>query len=593
MNHKSEKKMKGILNNYIRVFKILSHIDIKMLVFIILLSIINGIIPIISVRFTQSIINMIQTLNFPIKILIKTLLLYIIFNLVAALITLINQYLTTLFQYKIDQYMETLILTKAGNLTLSDFEYTESYNKIQRAQDSNRLYTYFSYIITVLNSFVTLIFSIYILLTWRWWSIIILCAVYLLSTMLINKLSKLQYEMIRKRTSIEREKWYYKFLLTNDMAFKEIKLYKLARYFIKKFNSIYKIILSQDINFLKKATLIQFLISFLEEIVVAGLFILIIFDAYLGRILIGDTIAYIKTINNIKSAIKNISQQFSSIYKDNLYINQVFEFIDMPNEDDTCKHDNERNINIGNIKQIRIENLSFRYKNSDKYAIKKLNLILTPGETTAIVGRNGSGKSTLVKILTGLYDDYEGKIYINNIDLKKINKDFYKKQIAILFQDFAKFELSLRENIAVSNITNAEDDIAIKQSLRKSNFLKFINDIDIRLGFWFDNGTQLSGGEWMKIGIARVFFKNSSLLIFDEPNSALDSISEKKIFEKIAEVSKNKISLIITHRISTISLYAQKVLLLKDGKQIAYDTHENLIRHCPEYLELYEASLKL
>lgn len=237
MNHKSEKKMKGILNNYIRVFKILSHIDIKMLVFIILLSIINGIIPIISVRFTQSIINMIQTLNFPIKILIKTLLLYIIFNLVAALITLINQYLTTLFQYKIDQYMETLILTKAGNLTLSDFEYTESYNKIQRAQDSNRLYTYFSYIITVLNSFVTLIFSIYILLTWRWWSIIILCAVYLLSTMLINKLSKLQYEMIRKRTSIEREKWYYKFLLTNDMAFKEIKLYKLARYFIKKFNS--------------------------------------------------------------------------------------------------------------------------------------------------------------------------------------------------------------------------------------------------------------------------------------------------------------------------------------------------------------------
>lgn len=593
MNHKSEKKMKGILNNYIRVFKILSHIDIKMLVLIILLSIINGIIPIISVRFTQSIINMIQTLNFPIKILIKTLLLYIIFNLVAALITLINQYLTTLFQYKIDQYMETLILTKAGNLTLSDFEYTESYNKIQRAQDSNRLYTYFSYIITVLNSFVTLIFSIYILLTWRWWSIIILCAVYLLSTMLINKLSKLQYEMIRKRTSIEREKWYYKFLLTNDMAFKEIKLYKLARYFIKKFNSIYKIILSQDINFLKKATLIQFLISFLEEIVVAGLFILIIFDAYLGRILIGDTIAYIKTINNIKSAIKNISQQFSSIYKDNLYINQVFEFIDMPNEDDTCKHDNERNINIGNIKQIRIENLSFRYKNSDKYAIKKLNLILTPGETTAIVGRNGSGKSTLVKILTGLYDDYEGKIYINNIDLKKINKDFYKKQIAILFQDFAKFELSLRENIAVSNITNAEDDIAIKQSLRKSNFLKFINDIDIRLGFWFDNGTQLSGGEWMKIGIARVFFKNSSLLIFDEPNSALDSISEKKIFEKIAEVSKNKISLIITHRISTISLYAQKVLLLKDGKQIAYDTHENLIRHCPEYLELYEASLKL
>ena len=593
MNHKSEKKMKGILNNYIRVFKILSHIDIKMLVFIILLSIINGIIPIISVRFTQSIINMIQTLNFPIKILIKTLLLYIIFNLVAALITLINQYLTTLFQYKIDQYMETLILTKAGNLTLSDFEYTESYNKIQMAQDSNRLYTYFSYIITVLNSFVTLIFSIYILLTWRWWSIIILCAVYLLSTMLINKLSKLQYEMIRKRTSIEREKWYYKFLLTNDMAFKEIKLYKLARYFIKKFNSIYKIILSQDINFLKKATLIQFLISFLEEIVVAGLFILIIFDAYLGRILIGDTIAYIKTINNIKSAIKNISQQFSSIYKDNLYINQVFEFIDMPNEDDTCKHDNERNINIGNIKQIRIENLSFRYKNSDKYAIKKLNLILTPGETTAIVGRNGSGKSTLVKILTGLYDDYEGKIYINNIDLKKINKDFYKKQIAILFQDFAKFELSLRENIAVSNITNAEDDIAIKQSLRKSNFLKFINDIDIRLGFWFDNGTQLSGGEWMKIGIARVFFKNSSLLIFDEPNSALDSISEKKIFEKIAEVSKNKISLIITHRISTISLYAQKVLLLKDGKQIAYDTHENLIRHCPEYLELYEASLKL
>lgn len=582
--------LKNIYSNYIRIFKILLSIDFKFLVLLLFSSIMLGLGPYISVKLTQTIINSIQTPGFPLKSLFIILAIFIFYNIFITLFTLLINYYTALFQFKINKYVEIIILEKSGHLALKDFENTESYNKIQRAQASNNIYTFFTYSINVIKLLVTLISSISILLSWKWWCVLLIVFISLLSTFMLNKLNEIQYEMIRKRTGDEREKWYYKFLLTNDIAFKEIKLYDLSKYFIEKFTVIYEKIVNQDKNFLKQSTKTNFIISLLEEITTAFIFVLIIMDTYLGKILIGDTLAYIRTITNIRSTISNLMLQFSSIYKDNLYINQVFEFLNMSTESNVKNNKSK----IDEINSIRVENLSYKYVSSNKvYSLKNLNFILQKGDNIAIVGRNGSGKSTLVKILVGLYDNYEGNIFINDVELRKIDKNSFRTQISILFQDFTKYELSLTENIAVSDISKQNNILKLTEVLKKTDLNSHIPNLNKRLGFWFDNGIQISGGEWIKIGIGRVFFKNASLLIFDEPNAALDSISERKILEKIKSATSKKISLVVTHRISTIPLYANKILVLHEGNIIDFNTHNILIKNCQVYQNLYQSDLKM
>lgn len=582
--------LKNIILNLTRCFKILIKVDAKFLVFIFISSIIIGFTPSISITLTQLLINSVQTVNTSLYKILLILCIYILFNFIVSIFSSINQYYTSLFQYKLDRNINLLILEKAGTLSLNSFEDTESYNKIQRAQNSNKVYSYCSYLITILQLSITLFSYIIILISWKWWSIFLICMISIISTLLINKVNKFRYHMLRKRTEEEREKWYYQFLLTNDIAFKEIKTYSLAQYFTNKYKLIYDKFIIQDKKYLKKLFKTNTVISLLDEICSGSIFTIIILDMYTKKILIGDAVAYINVTNNIKTAIRQLLLQFSSIYNDTLYINQLFEFLDMPSE---ASHSSEQTQKLQNkINDISIDNLSYKYKTQNNYALNKLSISFKKGETIAIVGQNGAGKSTLAKILAALYQDYEGSIKINGIEMKEIDKNSLRKEISILFQDFTKYELSLKENISVSDISHQTDENKLYKTIKNIKFPEHIK-ITQQLGTWFKNGQKLSGGEWIKIGIGRVLFKNSSLIILDEPNAALDALAEIEIFKNIKNISNDKICLIITHRISNIPFYADKVLVLDKGEIVGFDSHEILIKKCDLYQKLYEADLKI
>lgn len=589
MNKKSKKNIVKILRNYKRIFDIVIKLDFCFVLIYFVETITMGIIPIISIRLTQRIVNEVQMRQSSVEEILKLLMVYIMINIITMVLGLIMKYYTEVFQYKLNKYIDVILLEKAGKLALTDFENSESYNKIQRAKTSNKIYVYFTYSVIVLQLFITLILSMTILIKWKWWSVFIILITSLISTFVTNKLNEMRYIMLRNRTESERERWYYQFLMTNDLAFKEIKLYDLSKFFIGRFADICDKFIKEDRLFLKKANKNRFLTLLLEEISIGICFLWIALDTFGGKILIGDFVAYINTLSNVRSRISGVMSQISLIYNDNLYIEQIFEYLDMPQvQKKSCKQ-----VKINEIENIKIINLSFKYpSNESKYVLKNINLTINKGDNIAIVGQNGSGKSTLIKIISGLYENYEGSIYINDVDLRVIDKSSLNAQVSILFQDFTKYEMSLRENITVSNISKMKDDKRIQKILKEVNLEKYSNDLEQQLGFWFNNGRQLSGGQWIDVGIGRVLFREASLLIFDEPNAALDSISEKEIFKEIRIATSGKISLIITHRISSIPSFAGKIIVLDNGELVGYDEHNNLMNDCEIYKDLYNASLK-
>ncbi|WP_423806786.1 ATP-binding cassette domain-containing protein [Peptoniphilus lacrimalis] len=245
---------------------------------------------------------------------------------------------------------------------------------------------------------------------------------------------------------------------------------------------------------------------------------------------------------------------------------------------------------------MSVRNVSYRYPTSDVYALKNINLEIKQGDFIAIIGRNGSGKSTLMKILLGYYDDYEGEIFVNGINLRNINHRSYLNCIGALFQDFTKYEATIRENVCYSNLDKIDDDEMIKNVCKQFGLEELIKrepkDIDTQLGFWFEDGKQISIGQWQKVALSRAFVRDADLYFLDEPNAALDPVSEYQMAQMYKEIFKNKIGIVIVHKFNHYVDKADKIVILKDGVISVVGTHNELIKNSEEYSELYKMSVE-
>ncbi|NFE33992.1 ABC transporter ATP-binding protein [Clostridium botulinum] len=332
------------------------------------------------------------------------------------------------------------------------------------------------------------------------------------------------------------------------------------------------------------------IISVFEILVDAILFVYIIFIGFTGRILIGDVMTYTKTINEIKKLITDVLQQFAEINKESLFIDELMRYFSLEEIDD------EGLIKIDEIHSIRIKNLSYRYGTTGRYALKNINLEFSKNETYVIVGQNGSGKSTLIKIIMGFYDDYEGEIYINNIELKKIDKSSFLPTIATLFQDFIRYEATFRENISYGNLSLLEEEEKLYSITSKFGITELIKnsvkELDTQIGYWFDKGKQISIGEWQKIALSRAFAKNADLYILDEPNSALDPISEYNLANLYKKLLKNKMGIIVAHKFNNFIKDADKIIVFSNGEVIGKGNHMHLINTNEMYKQLYSIQLE-
>lgn len=584
--HVSIKQILNMLKTIPKILNLIKKVDKTNFYLIILLSLFSGLCPIITLLTSQKLLNLIETKNM--KIILGALIAYILANLLSNCIGSLLEYLDGRFQRLTNFKLNYLIMDKCTRLSLRHFEDSDIYDKLQRVQNetSYKPYSIFLSIIVIMTSLITLVSSVIIIVNWKPWVLAILVLIPLLSSLSFFKIAQREFNVLWSRASNNRKSWYLTYLLTRDNAFKEIKLYNLGNYLLKKYKDMNKVFVKEDVCLLKKRTTFTFFFEIVEQICIDIILIIVIYSATIGEILIGNVVGLINALNLVANNSKKILNTIYSLYQDNLYIEQLFDFLSIKEDLDESEQDLTKKNSISEIEKIQVTNLNFSYPSSNVEVLKNINFEINKGETVAIVGKNGSGKSTLAKLLLSLYNVDDNTILFNDDCVNTYNILNLRKNIAALFQDFAKYELTFRENVAFGDIDSINDDKKIKKVIKDMD-INYINDVDAQLGVWFNNGMELSGGQWQKIAIARTLFRDASLYILDEPSSALDPIAEKKLIDTFIKMVENKIGIFISHRLSTAKL-ADKIIVMDKGSIVGIGTHDELFENNKVYKEMYE-----
>lgn len=308
----------------------------------------------------------------------------------------------------------------------------------------------------------------------------------------------------------------------------------------------------------------------------------ILIHTFSGTISIGRFLLYNNSIDNLKDNLVSIFSQLSFLYKNSAMIELIRDFFELEPEDT-----NEDGIVVDKINSIKIEGVSYRYQGKKEYALKEINLEIKPGELTIFMGNNGSGKTTLMKIIMGVYNDYTGNVLINGHNLRELNMTHYRSKVSVLFQNYIKYESSIEDNIRYGNVNIAKQSKYIKNIMRRVKLGEYTDQLSQMLGYQFQEGTQMSIGQWQKMALGRTLYRDADIYIFDEPNASLDLLTESEILKTIRQETKGKITFIIMHRFNTMVVHANNITVLENGKIAESGTHSQLINKQGIYAALF------
>ncbi|HEO8097359.1 TPA: ABC transporter ATP-binding protein [Streptococcus agalactiae] len=570
-----------------KTIRLIFRIERKYASYLIILNILQSIIPLASLFIYQELINAVLKKG---SNIFSVLIVYILMQMMLSILSQLNSYISEKFNMNLSYNLNLKLLKKTSSLNLIDFEQADTYNLIENiVQDSTyKPFQLFNAIIGVITGFLSLLTSIIYVSTWNVAVSTFLLIIPVISLVIFMRVGQLEFLIQWERANSEREVWYINYLLTHDFSFKEIKLNGISQYFIDKYGTLKRNFMNQDLNISKKKVLFRGSLDILLNFINGIAIFMMIQSIRSGKLLVGNFVSLIQAITRVNTYSQSMIQNTYIIYNTSLFMEQLFKFFDM--EVSNISIQNSRISRIEKrIDKIKVNNLSFIYPGSVKKTLEDINVEFNKGELVAIVGKNGSGKSTLVKLLSGLYQPSEGQIYYNNESSDVLDLSYYQNNVSVLFQDFVKFELSVRENIGLSDV-NSISDSKIKKHIDnlKLNFLTAENNFNLNqhLGTWFNDSRQISGGQWQKVALARTFFKNASIYILDEPSSALDPVSEKEIFDEFVTRSRDKIALFVSHNLMAASR-ADRIIVMQDGRIIDEGKHDDLISKSKYYRELY------
>lgn len=584
---KKEKiSVKEILSTFKTIPKIINltmELDKKSCFIMMLLTLCGAICPTLILLANQELLNNLVTKDS--NVIFVALAVFVGIKLFYSTIMNITEYYQQKFQSIIKYGINCKVMKKCTELSLEHFENSEVYDKLQRVQNevSHKPFEVFMLILQLLSSFVSIGSALMIIIAWKPWVCGILLIVPIYFSYNFFEIGRLEFKINWARAPLMRKSWYISHIMTKDFSFKEIKLFDLGNHLLDRYKKINKDFIKENFKLYKKRGILSYSFEFMEEMCLTVITVIIIFSVIAGEIMIGNVVALINTMKLINSTNKSLLNVIYKLYQNSLYMNQLFEFLEISVEDGPRVR--LHNDKIQKIDNIKVKNLKFKYPTGKENALKGIDFEISKGERVAIVGRNGSGKSTLMKLLLRMYNTEDESIFFNNVPIKNIHESDVRKEITALFQDFVKYELSVRENIAFGNIEELNNDKKIRAAMEMGK-IDFIDDIDSQLGLWFEDGKQLSGGQWQKIAIARAFFRDASLCILDEPSSALDPISEKEIIKMFMEITKGKIGIFISHRLSTAML-ADKIIVMDKGRITGIGTHKELLLTNEIYKTMY------
>ncbi len=503
----------------------------------------------------------------------------------ARAISLMDSLLGDLFS----NYTSVQIMEHAATLDLDQFENSEFYDKLERARQQTTGRTILlSQVLSQVQDLITMGFLAAGLLAFNPWLILLLLIAILPAFLGESYFNDRSYALSRRQTPQRRELDYMRFLGASDETAKEVKLFDLSNFLIQRFQTLANKFYIDNKQLAIKRSAWGTLFALIGSAGYYGAYVFIILSAINSKITIGDLTFLAGSFRQLRSLLEGILIRFTSVSQGAVYLTDFFDFFTIQpritQPEKPLPYPNP--IQYGFV----FEDVGFKYENSNKWANRHLSFTLHAKEKLALVGENGAGKTTLVKLLARLYDPTEGRILLDGIDLRHYDLKELRMNVGVIFQDFIRYQMTVAQNIATGHIEQQNDRSLIVTSAEQSLAHPVIENLpeqyEQALGKRFNQGVELSGGEWQKIALARAYMKDAQLLILDEPTAALDARAEYEVFQRFAELTKGKSAVLISHRFSTVRM-ADRILVLDKGQLSEIGSHEELLAKNGRYAELF------
>jgi ATP-binding cassette, subfamily B, bacterial len=496
-----------------------------------------------------------------------------------------------LFVRRVQLEAERRLLAQASKVDIGHFDHSDWHDRLARAKRdvSWRPGDLTWSVLGLSGNIVTIVLMASLLASLHYVLVILALVAALLSLALERRVTARLYEFFYKETPEEREREYLGDLLVQPRTTKEIRAYVLADYLLGRHNTLTEDLFEQRVLMYRSGTRISILTGLVTGTALALAYVFVAIQGVAGTIDPGGVVLVIGAFTSVAGTLGQISSTFVAVDQHTTFLDDYFSFLAI--EPLVHVPARPRLVPSGAIDGVEFDDVTFAYPGGTEPAVAGLTLHVRAGELIALVGENGAGKSTLVKLLLRFYDPDRGAVRVGGVDLRELDPEALRNRIGVLFQDYASYELSVRENVVMGRPNETVDEQRVMQALRdaRSEWLvkRMPKGLDSRVGRLFEGGHELSGGEWQRLALARIMYRDADIWILDEPTSSLDPEAEAAIFAELKENLRGRIGIVISHRFSTVRI-ADRIAVVADGRIKELGTHEELLVTGGRYAELFE-----
>ncbi|MHB9098740.1 MAG: ABC transporter ATP-binding protein [Syntrophales bacterium] len=512
-------------------------------------------------------------------------------TLFASLIRSITALVREWQSYIVTDHMNDVLLAKSVEVDLEYYESARYYDTLHRAQREApfRPISIVNGLAQIGQNGISLLAIAALLFSFHWIIAVILFIAVISGTAVRLRYTGKMYRLQREQTSAERQAGYLNWMLTDSSHAKEIRLFDLGSLFVRRFRDLRRELRKGRLAITHRRSIADFAAQTVATAVIYSLYAYLVYQAMWGKATLGDLAMYYQAFQRVQGSLQGILSSLAGLYEDNLFLSNLYEFLDLKRTVVEPAHASP--VPQPMQRGIVLDHVNFQYPGGNRKVLEDISLAIRPGEVVALVGENGSGKTTLIKLLCRLYDPTGGTITIDGVDLRQFETKALRHEIAIIFQDYAHYHLTARENIWFGNTVLPPDHERVIAAARRSGADDVISALprgyDTILGKRFEDGEELSIGEWQKVALARAFMRDAQIIVLDEPTSSMDAKAEYEVFQSFRQLVSGRTAILISHRFSTVRM-ADRIFVLNQGSVIESGSHEELVRVGGTYARLFE-----